>query len=156
MRQQAEAGTREQAREAAQQARDAMREARDQAREAAREAIRAQVPTPAPRPGGQGGTIQLPPNFPTDVPPHVYSLASGFLAAATIMVIGLPIARAIARWIDRRGRIAPASGASPELAAQIQRIEHGIEAVAIEVERISEGQRFLTQLNAGSRTTVER
>jgi hypothetical protein len=39
---------------------------------------------------------------------------------------------------------------SPSLAAgdsdRLQRVEHGMEAIAIEVERISEGQRFVTRL----------
>jgi hypothetical protein len=59
--------------------------------------------------------------------------------------IGVPIARAISRRIDRE----PGSPAIPhELAAQIERMEHAIDSIAIEVERISEGQRFTTKLLA--------
>lgn len=36
---------------------------------------------------------------------------------------------------------------------RLQRLEHGMEAMAIEVERISEGQRFVTKLLTESRTT---
>jgi hypothetical protein len=57
--------------------------------------------------------------------------------------IGIPIARAFARRMDRQP-IAPAI--PPELAAQIERMEHAIDSIAIEVERISEGQRFTTKL----------
>ena len=42
--------------------------------------------------------------------------------------------------------IAPAI--APELAAQIERMEQAIDSIAIEVERISEGQRFTTKLLA--------
>lgn len=67
-----------------------------------------------------------------------------FISIAATM-IGLPLARAYARRIDR----APAEpGISPELAAQIERMEHAIDSIAIEVERISEGQRFTTKLLA--------
>ena len=64
------------------------------------------------------------------------------LAATAILV---PIARAFARRMDR-DPISPAI--SPELAAQIERMEHAIDSIAIEVERISEGQRFTTKLLA--------
>ena len=55
----------------------------------------------------------------------------------------VPVARAFARRMDRQP-IAPAI--SPELAAQIERMEHAIDSIAIEVERISENQRFTTKL----------
>src|SRR5262249_51448388 len=63
-------------------------------------------------------------------------------AAAAIFV---PITRAIAREIDGQGG---GSSVPPELAAQIERMEHAIDSIAIEVERISEGQRFTTRLLA--------
>jgi hypothetical protein len=63
----------------------------------------------------------------------------------TVIAIGVPLARAFARRIDRQP-IAPAI--PPELAAQIERMEHAIDSIAIEVERISEGQRFTTKLLA--------
>ena len=63
----------------------------------------------------------------------------------TVITIGVPLARAFARRMDRQ-QIAPAI--PPELAAQIERMEHAIDSIAIEVERISEGQRFTTKLLA--------
>jgi len=62
-----------------------------------------------------------------------------------VTAIGVPIARAVARRMDR-DPLQP--GVSPELAAQIARMEHAIDSIAIEVERISEGQRFTTKLLA--------
>ncbi|HSA57565.1 MAG TPA: hypothetical protein VLE53_17765 [Gemmatimonadaceae bacterium] len=35
---------------------------------------------------------------------------------------------------------------SPELAARLDRMEQAVDAIALEVERISEGQRFTTKL----------
>lgn len=55
------------------------------------------------------------------------------------------------RRYKRRGlppATASASSGSPE---RLERMERGIEAIAIEVERISEGQRFVTSLLAESR-----
>jgi hypothetical protein len=68
------------------------------------------------------------------------------LIVIACIVIGLPIARAKARQIERGGQ-------TPQLpmgdvVAQLERIEQAIEAMAIEIERISEGQRFTTALLA--------
>ena len=63
--------------------------------------------------------------------------------AATAIFV--PIARAVARRIDRQ---AAAPSIPAELASQIERMEHAIDSIAIEVERISEGQRFTTKLLA--------
>ena len=52
------------------------------------------------------------------------------------------------RWI-REVRRAPALPSADS--ERLQRLEHGLEAVAIEVERISEGQRFVTKILAESR-----
>jgi hypothetical protein len=60
-------------------------------------------------------------------------------------IVGWPIARAIARRMDRKTAI-PRDDA--DLRARLERIEQAVEAVAIEVERISEGQRFTTKMLA--------
>jgi hypothetical protein len=39
-----------------------------------------------------------------------------------------------------------ATGSNPELLARLARVEQIVEATAIEIERISEGQRFTTKL----------
>ena len=46
----------------------------------------------------------------------------------------------------RRGRTSEAPKADPEMAARMARIENAIESVAVEVERISEGQRFTSRM----------
>jgi hypothetical protein len=66
-----------------------------------------------------------------------------FFVMVTVTAIGFPLARAFARRMDRPS-IAPANTA--ELAAQMARMEQAIDSIAIEVERISEGQRFTTKL----------
>jgi hypothetical protein len=59
--------------------------------------------------------------------------------------IGIPIARAYARRIEREPR-EPAM--PPELQSRLERMEQALDSIAIEVERISEGQRFTTKLLA--------
>ncbi len=58
--------------------------------------------------------------------------------------IGFPLARALARRIEGTGpRPLPAP---PDVTERLERIERSVEAVALEVERIAEGQRFVTKL----------
>ena len=73
-----------------------------------------------------------------------------------ITAIGVPIARAIARRIEGsvRGAWPPASLPN-DVAARLDRIEQAIDAIAVEVERIAEGQRFTSKLLA-SRADVGR
>ena len=69
------------------------------------------------------------------------------IAILSIFVF-MPIAVAIARWIWRRATNAPRAAALPDHATQ-QKLDHlqqAVDTIAIEVERISEGQRFVTKL----------
>ena len=65
------------------------------------------------------------------------------ISIVPISVIGWPLARAYARRIDQEG-------ARPhipvEVTARLERMEQAIDSIAVEVERISEGQRFTTKL----------
>ena len=64
-------------------------------------------------------------------------------ATLAICVVGFPLARAIGRWMDRRGT---APRVPAEVIQRLGSIENAIETVAVEVERISEGQRFTTKV----------
>jgi hypothetical protein len=61
-------------------------------------------------------------------------------AGATVFIL----ARAVARRIEGGGRQPAAIPA--ETTVRIERMERAIESVAIEIERISESQRFLTKV----------
>ena len=65
-----------------------------------------------------------------------------------VTIIGAPIARAIARRIER-GISGPGNGLHNESAARLERMEQAIDAIAVEVERIAEGQRYTSKLLAG-------
>ena len=68
-----------------------------------------------------------------------------FVSSIPIIAIGHPIAKASAERIARR----PSAGSIPiDVAQRLERMEHSIDSIAIEVERISEGQRFTTKLLA--------
>ena len=68
-----------------------------------------------------------------------------FVASIPIVAIGVPLARAFASRIERK----PLGGGIPvDVAARLERMEQSIDTIAIEIERISEGQRFTTKLLA--------
>jgi hypothetical protein len=60
-----------------------------------------------------------------------------------VTIIGLPIARAFARRMDRE---AAGPQLQPDVTARLERVEQALDTIAVEVERISEGQRFTTKL----------
>jgi hypothetical protein len=64
-------------------------------------------------------------------------------ATAPVMAIGIPIARAYAKRMER-GNDGPAIPS--DVTARLERMEQAIDSIAVEVERISEGQRFTTKL----------
>lgn len=63
-----------------------------------------------------------------------------------IIFVAAPIVWAIAMAALRRGARAPAPQLPKDVADRLVHMEQGIEAIAVEVERIGEGQRFVTQL----------
>ena len=66
-----------------------------------------------------------------------------FFAMIAIVSLGVPYIRGV----NRRGDKAAAGTNLPnEVTARLERMEHAIDAIAVEVERISEGQRFTTKL----------
>lgn len=81
------------------------------------------------------------------VPPGLVQISWAVAASVIAVFIGWPIARAIARAIDRRGR---AVRADNMLEAQLQQrfdvMERNIDTVAVEMERLSDAQRFTSKL----------
>ena len=65
-----------------------------------------------------------------------------------ITVIGAPIARAIARRIERGVGGGDSQSLPNDVGARLERMEQAIDAIAVEVERIAEGQRFTSKLLA--------
>jgi hypothetical protein len=62
-----------------------------------------------------------------------------------VTAIGVPIAKALGRRLERRPID---SSPPPELMLRLERMEQALDSIAIEVERIAEGQRFTTKLLA--------
>jgi hypothetical protein len=77
------------------------------------------------------------------VEPGEVIIALGAFTAFTVSVT--VVARTVLRIYENRHR-GVGSGLHPETTARIERIEQAVDAIAIEIERISEGQRFTTRL----------
>ena len=121
------------AREAVQAARDANRQAGD-----LRPVIAGQGP------GGRGIIIQNPDGYhDSGMPPEIAQISIAFFVMCAVIIIGWPLARAFARRMDRRSE---ATAVNSGTNAQLQRIEQAVDAMSIEVERISESQRFMAKL----------
>ncbi len=69
-----------------------------------------------------------------------------FFISLPVTIIGVMLARTHARQVEQRGT---GRELGPELAERLDRMEQAVDAIAVEVERISEAQRFTTRLLAG-------
>ncbi|PYP77410.1 MAG: hypothetical protein DMD35_14825 [Gemmatimonadetes bacterium] len=65
------------------------------------------------------------------------------IAIVPITAIGWPLARAYAKRMEQGSA---ATRVPLEVTARLERMEQAIDSIAVEVERISEGQRFTTKL----------
>ncbi|MFI5233865.1 MAG: hypothetical protein ACHQSE_15310 [Gemmatimonadales bacterium] len=63
-----------------------------------------------------------------------------------MLTVLMPLSIAFGRLLLRRANRPPAPQIPKDVSDRLERMEQGIEAVALEVERIGEGQRFVTQL----------
>ncbi|HMF99948.1 MAG TPA: hypothetical protein VK560_01740 [Gemmatimonadaceae bacterium] len=69
------------------------------------------------------------------------------LSILSIILIAFPLAFGFARALWKRaGRPGPPPAVFTETAQRLERLEASVDAIAIEIERISEGQRFVTKL----------
>ena len=96
----------------------------------------------------QGTPVVGTPPFDPDIifPRRAENVAIAFFVMVAAVIIGFPLMRAIARRIDRG---APAPAVIPnDLRQRLDQISASVDAIAIEVERISEGQRFTTKMLA--------
>ena len=86
-----------------------------------------------------GAVIEPPRQVRTGPPEEVFVLGGMF------MLVLLPLSIALARRIWKRGAAA-VSTFPQELADRLNRLDQSMDSIAIEVERIGEGQRFVTRV----------
>ena len=107
-----------------------------------------------------GAVIERPPPIERGPPEEAYVLGGLFM-----ILVFFPLSVALARRIWKRSAAAVAS-LPRDIGERLARMEQALEAAAVEVERIGEGQRFLTRLftegegarsiSAGAALPVER
>jgi hypothetical protein len=96
---------------------------------------------------GQGITIHRS-GMDDVIPPQAVDISIAFFIMIAVIIIGWPLARAFGRRLERRADT-PALP-DPAISGQLQRIEQAVEAMSIEIERISESQRFMAKLQNGA------
>lgn len=95
------------------------------------------------RAAGVPGAV-VPPKPPQRVgPPDEAWVLGGMF----IVVVLLPLSIALARRIWRRG-VTAITSLPAELGERLTRLEQGMDAIAVEVERIGEGQRYMARMFA--------
>ena len=77
------------------------------------------------------------------VPDEVLAFAFAFAALGVGARLLLPLVRAFAKRLEQRGEGARIPA---DVTSRLERMEQAIDSIAIEVERISEAQRFTTKL----------
>jgi len=70
-------------------------------------------------------------------------IVGSFFLTVVILGLGIPLVRAYIRRMDRNALLPPAN---PVVDERLVRIEQAIDAMSVEIERISEGQRFVTRV----------
>ena len=90
-----------------------------------------------------GATYEPPrPIVPRTGPPE----EAWFLGGMVIFLVLMPLAIAQARRLWKRPAAAPAGGMPAELTDRLNRLEQAVDAVAVELERVGEGQRYVTRV----------
>jgi hypothetical protein len=80
------------------------------------------------------------------IPSEAIDITVAFFSTIVVIALGIPLIRALGKRWERTAQL-PAP-TSPDITARLERIEQAVEAVAIEVERIAEAQRFAVKLMA--------
>ncbi|MGH7624744.1 MAG: hypothetical protein ACREOJ_05410 [Gemmatimonadaceae bacterium] len=126
-----------------QQVQAQLNSAREQARVAQEKAL---LSAAQAQQGGNGTAIIVPaaPPPPMDaIPPQAVDLAIAFFIMIAAIAIFTPLMRAIGRRLERS---APPPALDAGLASQLQRIENTVDSMSVEIERISEAQRYMARL----------
>ncbi len=90
--------------------------------------------------------VQVPNNFPRSPRDRAFENMVPMVVVFTLFVLA-PIAFSVSRFFWKSASRKPVAQ-DPEQAKRLERMEHAIDSIAIEVERVSEGQRFVTRILA--------
>jgi uncharacterized membrane protein YhaH (DUF805 family) len=89
---------------------------------------------------GENTTTTVAFSDPNDIPHGVRQMVETIVVAIAFVAVVVPIIRMIGRRFEARSQSMGDAG------PRLQRLEQAVDAVAIEVERVSEGQRYTNKL----------
>lgn len=95
----------------------------------------------------QGPMPPMPP-----IPHEAVLIVKMFFVMIASIALGIPLIRALSRRFLEPRPVAPALPA--EVLDRLERIEQAVDSIAIEVERVSEGQRYTTRLMSEQRQAL--
>ncbi len=82
----------------------------------------------------------------------VHEVFSWLVPGLVIIILGFPIVRLITKWLEPRPvpprELSSISVRLENIEARLEHIEAALDAIAVEVERISESQRFTARLQS--------
>jgi|APMI01.1.fsa_nt_gi hypothetical protein len=89
------------------------------------------------------------------VPKGAVQIAWAIPATLSILLIWWPLTRAVTGWLRRKSAVSSDNGAlERRLQERFETMERNIDTVAIEMERLAEGQRFTSRIIAERQTGV--
>jgi len=80
-----------------------------------------------------------------DVNLLVHEIFSWVVPGVVTLILGFPVVRLITKWLEPRP-VPPRELST--ISGRLEKIEAAVDAIAIEVERISESQRFTARLQS--------
>ena len=87
--------------------------------------------------------------MPPDPTAILHEVFSWVVPGVVTLVLGFPIVRLITKWLEPRP-VPPRELSS--INERLEKIEAAVDAIAVEVERISESQRFTARLQSESQS----
>ena len=123
---------------------DVARDAQTVANDALRTAQEALNEANGPAQGGTTTSTGVPPIDPQAIIESTIPIVGMSLAMVVAIFVGWPLARAFARRMDRRTELGTVD--AKQLAPQIRQLQESLDAMAVELERIGEAQRYQAKL----------
>ena len=97
---------------------------------------------------GRDPQIVIPSDFVRNaVPQGAVEISIAMFVTIGIVIVMLPFARAVARHVEHKSTAL--YGGTHHLSPQIEQLQQSVDAMAVELERITEAQRFQSKLLAG-------
>lgn len=111
-----------------------------------REAVQREMEQAARDRAGEAIVVQPPPYREPAIPPEVITIVEVVFGSLIAIILGYPIIRLVTRVIEKRMDRSLVNGV--EVERGFRQLQQSVDAMAIEIERIGEAQRFQAKLLA--------